>query len=265
MQRFKITLGYDGTAYEGWQVQACTHRPKPPTVQGILAEVISKMLGKACKVHGAGRTDSGVHALAQVCHVDIPQKATHINWLTALNRQLPDDMRVSEVLPVPEFFHAQKDALYKIYSYTICTGALKALPMLQHFCWHVPDLDLCKMQEASALLVGTHDFASFQNSGTKLPSTVRTLYAINFKPCQASFFALPVNEDFVSFEFVGNGFLKQMVRNLVGLLVWVGQGKVATSDIADILHSKKRAALPSPSAPAQGLTLVKVGYEDWQG
>ncbi len=263
MQRLKITLAYDGTNYEGWQIQCCKHRKEPATIQGVLSEIISKMTGTLCRVHGAGRTDAGVHALGQVCHVDVPAKAAQKNWLLALNRQTPPDIKILDVAMVDKTFHAQKNALYKVYAYQIWTEEYKPFPTLQRFCWHCPGIDVTLMENATKYLVGTHDFASLQNAGTKIQSTIRTIYDI--KTILASPTANPTQSPSLTITFTGDGFLKQMVRNLVGLLAWIGQGKISAKDILLILEQKKRAALQSPSAPANGLTLQSISYSTWQG
>ncbi len=263
--RLQITIAYDGAGYEGWQVQICTHRPSPPTVQGALEGIISGMIGMRAKVHGAGRTDSGVHADAQVCHVDVPEESLRIHWLRALNRQLPPDIRVLDVRQAPEGFHAQKSARYKIYSYSLWPSDDKPLPRVRHYCWHTPLLDVSLMQAAAAHLVGTHDFASLQNSGTPLASTVRTLHSIVPRPGFLGGCHCPAAWPLVTWEITGDGFLKQMVRNIMGLLVWAGQGKLAVEAVPGILAAKERRALASPSAPAAGLTLTRVGYEEFGG
>lgn len=260
-----MTLAYDGAGYEGWQVQICAHRPSPPTVQGVLEGIISGMIGAPAKVHGAGRTDSGVHADAQVCHVDVPEAALRIDWLRALNRQLPPDIRMLDVRRAPDGFHARKSACYKSYSYSLWSSGDKPLPRVRRYCWHTPPLDHSLMEAAARRLVGAHDFASLQNSGTPLASTVRTLHGIVPRPGFLGACQCPAAWPLVTWEITGNGFLKQMVRNIMGLLVWAGQGKIAADAVPGILAARERRALASPSAPAAGLTLTRVGYDEYVG
>lgn len=266
MPRLKITLAYEGTRYAGWQLQTSMAGATPcfsggpPTVQGALEESIMRILGRRIPVHGAGRTDSGVHAEGQVCHADIPDSARHIIWRKALNAKLPFDIRVVDAEWAPLSFHARKSARAKRYAYSIWTHRERALPRVQAFVWSAPPLDLERLLPALPLLEGRHDFAAFQNSGASLAKTVRTLHSVTCRRGMVASLVCPPEWPVLTLVFEGDGFLKQMVRNLAGLLVWIGQGKIAASDVPALLTAGERKLLPSPSAPAQGLTLLEVLY-----
>jgi tRNA pseudouridine38-40 synthase len=232
--------------------------PGPPTIQGLLENRIIHLLGRRIPVHGAGRTDAGVHADGQVCHADMPDSAQRIDWQNALNSGLPSDIRVLRAEWVPLAFHARKNALAKKYAYSLWTHRQRALPRLQSFVWSTPPLDQALLLPAFSLLQGRHDFATFQNSGTRVAHTIRTLRRISRLPGMVAPLACPEDWPVCTLVFEGDGFLKQMVRNLVGLLVWIGLGKIPASSIPGFFAAKDRRALSSPSAPAQGLTLLEV-------
>lgn len=259
MPRLKLTVAYEGTRYEGWQLQARGGKPAL-TIQGELEWAVAHILGRRAPVHGAGRTDAGVHAEAQVCHVDIPARGAAVDWMQAVNMQLADDVRVLDVEWVDESFHARRSSVGKRYAYTLWLGRHKAPPRLQAFVWSCPVLDWTKVAPAIPKLVGEHDFASFQNKGAKIAHTVRSLRKVDLLPGHVANLVCPPDWPVVTLVFEGNGFLKQMVRNLMGLLVWVGQGKLASQDIPAVMAAKSRRALASPSAPARGLTLLEVLY-----
>ncbi len=261
MARLKITVAYEGTRFAGWQLQAMRSGECPLTVQGELERAAAAITCERVVVYGSGRTDSGVHAEAQVCHMDVPEDKAGLDWARALNSLLPPDIRVRSADLAPADFHARFSATGKCYAYSLWMGAQRPLPRAQAFTWHTPELDLQRMQAAAAYLVGHHDFASFQNTGTPQDSTVRTLFSVQPKGGFLGPLQCPEDWPVLTWVFEGNGFLKQMVRNLVGLLVWTGQGKLDPAIVSDILAAKDRKALPSPSAPAQGLTLMRVYYE----
>lgn len=266
MPRLKLTLAYQGTRYSGWQMQrparaAGSRRGHPNTIQEELERCLASLVGVRLPVHGAGRTDAGVHAEAQVCHVDIPEDKVRIGWLRALNAELPYDIRVLRADWVPPDFHARKSALRKHYAYTFWFGQAKALPRIQDFVWSVPPLDLSRIEEALPLLTGRHDFASFQNSGTSLANTRRTLFSITCRAGYAVGMRCPPDWPVATLFFCGDGFLKQMVRNLAGMLIWIGCGKLDKAAIPGIIAAKARASLPSVCAQPQGLTLMGVDYD----
>ncbi|MFP4071568.1 MAG: tRNA pseudouridine(38-40) synthase TruA [Desulfovibrionales bacterium] len=250
MIRLKLTLAYRGTQFFGWQVQ-----PRGRTVQGCLETIVSRMIGQDCRIIGSGRTDSGVHALGQVAHVDVPAAKAEIPWQKALNAQLPRDVAVTGVRRVSETFHARFSPSIKTYSYTLWQEQGYVLPQRGPYVWPVSPLDLEAMARAASGLVGEHDFAAFQNTGSEVTSTIRTLHRIAFMRGQ--------HPGELVLVFSANGFLKQMVRNLVGTLVAVGSGSRSPADVPELLIAADRTALPA-TAPAQGLCLERVWYADPQ-
>ena len=272
MQRLKLTLAYEGTDYAGWQTQtrmdgdggtrlSQAQQPTgPPTIQGMLESRMTDLLGRRFPLHGAGRTDAGVHAEGQVCHVDLPDSARRIDWRQALNSGLPFDIRVLRAEWVPLSFHARKSARAKRYAYSIWAHRQKALPRIRAFVWSTSSLNPALLLPAIPLLQGRRDFAVFRNSGTSTGDTVRTLAHIGCLPGRVASLVCPADWPVCTLLFEGDGFLKQMVRNLVGLLAWIGQGKIPATDIPAFLSAKDRRALPSPCAPASGLSLLEVLY-----
>lgn len=257
--RLKLTLAYTGTAYAGWQVQAAGLGLS--TIQDELEQALASIIGRRARVHAAGRTDAGAHAEGQVAHVDVPPREG-IDWRRALNAKLPRDIRVLSCRAVPGHFHARHSAVGKLYAYTLFTGAGNTPPRLEPYAWTTPPLNCDAMREAAAFLVGRHDFASFQNAGTPVADTVRSLWSVTPECGVAGPFRCPEEWPVTTWFFHGEGFLKQMVRNLMGLLVWVGRGKAAPDEVAAALAAKDRRAVPSPTAPAKGLTLARVVYPD---
>lgn len=261
MSRVKLVLAYVGTGFAGWQLQASPDSPQPRTVQGELEKALEKLLGQPVRVHGSGRTDSGVHADMQVAHFDIPARFAQLNWAAALPRFLPEDLGVLEAQLVQDDFHARFSATGKVYTYSIWLGVSPVPPRLKPFVWGVRGLDLALMAQAAQKLLGEHDFAAFQNSGSKVTDTVRTLHGIEQYPL-----ALPGEKHIApdsplrAWRFEGNGFLKQMVRNLMGFMAAVGQGKLRAEDADLLFAAKNRSALHFPTAPAQGLSLTQVLY-----
>lgn len=260
MPRLKLTLAYEGTRYAGWQLQAGEGKGHAPSIQGEVERAVARIMGGRVALFAAGRTDAGVHAEGQVCHMDLPDDARRIDWLRALNVAIPPDIRVIRAEWTDTAFHARKSALSKRYAYSLWMHKDRALPRIQAFCWSAPELDIPRLCAALPLLEGRHDFASFQNSGTPVRKTVRHVFSIRFEPGFCGSLRCPDTWPVASLVFEGDGFLKQMVRNLVGVLVWVGLGKVQAESIPHILAACDRQALPSPSAPAQGLTLMDVLY-----
>ncbi|MCF8106230.1 MAG: tRNA pseudouridine(38-40) synthase TruA [Desulfohalobiaceae bacterium] len=244
--RYKITLAYTGTHFSGWQVQ-----PGQRTVQGSLEESLSRICAQPVRVQAAGRTDAGVHALGQVVHCDLPKKRAAVPWQRALNSMLPADMTVTGVEAVDQKFHARSSALAKAYTYTLCLRPDFVLPQRRPFVWWTGPLDQDKMMAGAGILTGKTDFCSFMNVGTPVRSTVRDLFAISFA---RGIFA----EELVC-TFWADGFLKQMVRNLVAGLVAVGRGRLSRKELLEILESRDRGAAPA-TAPASGLCLQEVRY-----
>lgn len=253
--RIKLILAYDGTHFAGWQ-----HQGGVRTVQRDVEAAIAKVTGEPTHVQAAGRTDSGVHALAQCAHFDAPARLSHVPWAKALNSLLAPDVRIVSACAVSPHFHAQFDARSKIYAYTLWLERSHVNPLRRRFVWQPtpPALDLAAMDEAAAILIGTHDFNSFRNLGTPLGNrgTVRTLSRI---------WREPGGPHELVWRFQANGFLKQMVRNIMGCLVAVGRGKVTPADVRCILEKRDRSIAP-PTAPARGLCMERVFYpEDLPG
>lgn len=250
MKRLQLTLAYDGTAYCGWQIQA--GRSDQPTIQGELEKVLTRLCGETVRAHGSGRTDAGVHALEQVVHVDIPDSKTQITFRRALNALLPDDIACISARIVPDAFHSRYSALSKTYAYTLWLENAFLLPQRRAFVWKTGPLNMQAMQSAAALFCGEHDFCSFQNVGTPVKSTVRNLTALRFDPGQTA------HECVVRLS--ANGFLKQQVRNMLGLLVAIGRGQYEPEIVERALAAQDRRAIAYQTAPAQGLCLEHVEY-----
>lgn len=250
MPRLRLTVAYDGTAFSGWQLQA-----RDRTVQGCLEEALGKLCGGPVRVIGAGRTDAGVHALAQTAHADIPDALTGRPWQRALNALLPDDVSVTAATLVDREFHARFSARGKIYAYTLWTEPGYIFPWRRPYVWNVgrdAGLDGAAMETAAALLVGEHDFAAFRNTGSSVRGTVRRVLSVSATPG-----TLPQE---IVWRFAATGFLKQMVRNMMGALVEVGRGRLAPQAMTELLARGDRTLAPA-TAPAAGLCLEQVLYD----
>jgi tRNA pseudouridine38-40 synthase len=258
MRNIRLVLSYDGTDFSGWQRQ-----PEAPTIQGCLEAALERIVGKRTQVWGSGRTDAGVHALNQVANFKTDCRIPGANLLKALNDALPPTVRVKAAEEVAEEFHARYDARSKTYRYRIHQAPISS-PFVGRFAWHYPyALDRARMAEAARLIEGEHDFTSFAAAAGEdprapashepetAPSPVRTIFS--------SRLLWRSRTSMLIYEVRGAGFLHHMVRNLVGTLVEVGKGKLQPRDLLRILEARDRA-LAGPTAPAQGLYLVKVEY-----
>lgn len=255
MPRFKLTLAYVGTRYSGWQIQ---DKPAPPpTIQGELEAVLHRVMGTCVRVHGAGRTDSGVHADAQTAHVDIPEAKAHLDWQRIFNTALPSDISVLDIWPVDAAFHARFDAVHKTYTYQFWTNHRFMPPRLRPFAWNCGPLDVDRMRTALPHMLGKHDFCSLQNAGTPMDDTIRTVFELEL----GHHLAFLPHTHAVGLSVTADGFLKQMVRNIAGLLAAVGREKLNPDAIPPLLRSGQRALAP-PTAPACGLTLSSVTYKN---
>ena len=260
MRNLKLILSYDGADFAGWQVQ-----PGRETVQGALASAIRRLSGENVLPQGSGRTDAGVHALAQVASFRTASVIPAENWMRALNDILPASIRVLEVSEAAPEFHARTSARAKTYRYRIHRGAI-CPPFLARYVWHYPyPLEESAMVEAAGVVVGEHDFTSFaavdpervermaagDDVGTSNIRTtnVRTIFSSSWSR---------EGEELI-YTVRGNGFLHHMVRNLVGSLLLLGKGTVSREDLRRILDARERTAA-GPTAPASGLYLVEVEY-----
>lgn len=259
MPNLKLTLAYDGTDYVGWQRQA-TGR----SIQGVLESALAEMEGAPVTVTGAGRTDAGVHALAQVASVHMARDIEPPVLVRALNAKLPADIRVLGADTVSSAFHARFSARSKLYRYCLSNGGVAA-PFAARYAWHVAaPLDLDAMRAAGALLRGRHDFASFQSTGSSVRTSVRTLSSLTVErwpACGAAELTAGYGATLIAVEVEADGFLRHMVRAIVGTLVEVGCGRRPAGDIASILASGRRDRA-GPTAPARGLFLVRVTCAD---
>lgn len=246
MPTFRLTLEYDGSGFEGWQVQPAGRR----TIQGSLEEALERITGSPARVMGAGRTDSGVHAEAQVASVRLETKLSAETLLRALNGVLPRDIAVRALAEAPAVFDARRDAKRKRYCYRIWNGPTPSPLRQGRFLRVEIPLDRVAMQRAADALVGQHDFTSFRALRSDARSSVRTLERLTVRE------ASPGE---IEIEAEGQGFLRHMVRILAGTLIEVGRGRRDPASMAAILAARDRAAA-GPTAPGLGLTLVQVDY-----
>lgn len=242
---YKLTIQYDGTRYDGWQKQGNTAN----TIQARLETVLARLAGQPVEVHGAGRTDAGVHALGQVVSVKLPGDRPPEEILTYLNQYLPEDIAVTAAERADDRFHARLSARGKVYRYHLRVGAVPDVFRRKYQYRVDGPLDVPAMERAAALLTGTHDFRSFCSNKRYKKSTVRTIYAIEIKQQGSD----------LTMTFRGGGFLYNMVRILTGTLLEVGRGEREAETMPAILAARDRAAA-GRTAPAQGLTLVEVIY-----
>ena len=252
MPNFRLTLEYDGAGFAGWQVQAGGLR----TLQGELESAVERITGERVRVHGAGRTDAGVHAEGQVASVRLARELEAAVLARALNGVLPADLAVVSAELAADDFHARHHARGKLYRYRIW-NAPRPSPLRAPYCWRVkPALDVAAMQSAGTLLLGTHDFASFQALGSEVATTQRTLTRCDVVAHPAANGAAPGE---IEIQVEGSGFLRHMVRILAGTLVLVGSGRRDADSLPAVLAACERKAA-GPTAPPQGLTLVRVFY-----
>jgi tRNA pseudouridine38-40 synthase len=248
-RNIKLVLSYDGTEFAGWQIQ-----PDATTIQETLAKAIERLTGMRVLPQGSGRTDAGVHALAQVATFTTESSVPTENFVKALNDSLPTSIRALEASEAPASFHARKSATGKTYRYRIFRGAI-CPPFLARYVWHYPyPLDEAAMAEAAGMVVGKHDFTSFaavdpERRREEEASNVRTISASGWKR----------EDDEFIYTVHGSGFLHHMVRNLVGTFILVGKKTLTPVDITRILNARDRSAAGA-TAPASGLYLAQVDY-----
>jgi tRNA pseudouridine38-40 synthase len=244
MRTIRLLLAYDGGPYRGWQVQ-----PNGPTIQQELADAIRRVTGEDSMPHSSGRTDSGVHALAQVACFKTNSKIPADKLIRALNAHLPEQIVVKEARDVQGDFDPARDAVRKMYRYVYCDSTTNEV-FLRKYCWQVHyRLDVDAMRQAASVFLGTHDFRAFETEWPNRKSSVRTVYRCD--PTRLG--------DFIHLDVEADGFLYNMVRAFAGTLYEVGRGRRPIEWVAQVLADGKRIAA-GPNAPAQGLFLVRVDY-----
>ncbi len=265
-RNIRLTLAYDGTRYAGWQVQ-----PDRPSIQSTVEAAIHALTGERVSLLSAGRTDAGVHALGQVANFTTESSIPPEKWRPALQSRLPPDIVVRNSEEVAADFHATYAARHKRYRYVIHESLLDD-PFLRPYVWRVnAPLDLAAMRTAASVLVGTHDFRSFESHWPNTGSSIRTIHEIAFRrtagwnvwgsaPIEdSSTTTRPVDGEFIVFEIVGDGFLYNMVRAIVGTLMNVGRGSWTITEFEHAFRALDRSQA-GETAPAQGLFLVSVCY-----
>ena len=244
MKRVGLVVAYDGTNYSGWQIQ-----PNGITIQGVLNDALTDLLGEKIEIMGASRTDAGVHALGNVAVFDTESRIPAEKMSFALNQRLPEDIRIQESCEVPLDWHPRYCDTRKTYEYRILNRrfAIPTERLYSHFFYY--PLDVEKMQQAADYLVGEHDFKSFCSTRTQVENTVRAIY----------FLRVIKEGDMIRIRINGNGFLYNMVRIIVGTLLKVGTGMYPPEHVKEILEAKDRR-LAGPKAEARGLTLMEIEY-----
>lgn len=245
MKRVKLVVAYDGTNYHGWQVQ-----DNGITIEEVLNRTISELVQEDIKVIGASRTDAGVHACGNVAVFDTESRIPGDKFSCALNQRLPEDIRIQESCEVDADFHPRYADTVKTYEYNILNRRfeLPSKRLYAAFCYYPMDIE--RMNQAAAYLVGEHDFKSFCSAGAQVQTTVRTIYAVN----------VTKDDDMVHIRITGNGFLYNMVRIIAGTLMQVGTGLMEPEQVKEILEARDRSKA-GPTAVAKGLTLVEIRYE----
>lgn len=245
MKRVKLVVAYDGTNYHGWQVQ-----DNGITIEEVLNRTISELVQEDIKVIGASRTDAGVHACGNVAVFDTESRIPGDKFSFALNQRLPEDVRIQESCEVDADFHPRYADTVKTYEYNILNRRfeLPSKRLYAAFCYYPMDIE--RMNQAAAYLVGEHDFKSFCSAGAQVQTTVRTIYAVN----------VTKEDDMVHIRITGNGFLYNMVRIIAGTLMQVGTGLMEPEQVKEILEARDRSKA-GPTAVAKGLTLVEIRYE----
>lgn len=244
--RIALGIEYDGTTFAGWQWQ-----PARRTIQTVLENALSRIADEPVRVHAAGRTDAGVHAIEQVAHFDTRADRSLRGWLLGCNTELPEDIRVLWVKEVPPDFHARYCAIARYYRYVILNRPMKSALLKRQVTWCFQPLDECRMQRAASCLVGEHDFSSFRAQGCQSSSPYRNLH----------FIAVQRDGDRVIVELAANAFLHHMVRNIIGVLMTIGSGKREAAWAAEVLAARNRSVGGVTALP-DGLYLGGVLYPD---
>lgn len=248
MKRVKLVVAYDGTNYQGWQVQK-----NGETIESALNRALCDLTGEEIHVSGASRTDAGVHAMGNVAVFDTSVRMPGEKFVYALNQRLPEDIRVQHSCEVSMDFHPRYQETVKTYEYRILNREfpLPAHRFNSYFTYR--PLDEKRMQQAADYLVGEHDFRSFCAAGAQVKTTVRTIYRVNVRR----------DGEVITIRITGNGFLYNMVRIIAGTLMKIGQGDWEPEDMSEILAAKDRLKA-GPTAPAKGLTLMEISYPNFE-
>ncbi len=267
MPRLRLVLAYQGTRYAGWQLQARKNGPQPLTLQGEIERAASSIANTPRLIAlGGSRTDAGVHAEGQICRLDIPAGTERIDWLRALNARLPQDIRVLEASLAPDDFDPRRGVRFKQYAYSLWSAPSRPLPRIAPFVGAFPPLNFERIDAALPYFEGRRDWACMRNAGaTPLQGTVREVFSVTRRAHVVGPLRCPEDWPVCAIFVEGDGFLKQMVRNMIGLISWVGLGKIAPDDVPELLSRHRREDLPMPTAPAAGLTLMRVVYEEGAG
>lgn len=245
MMRIRLDLQYKGSSFGGWQKQKAKGLP---TIQGLLEQLFSKIYNQPIRVLGSGRTDAGTHARHQVAHCDVPHLPKNLEY--KLNRLLPSEISILRVQKAPNDFHALASAQAKTYIYRIWNSKTPNPFLADTSYWAPQKLDLDRLNSFAQVFLGTHDFKSFQTKGTPVPDTTRTLSLSRWREKKPNL---------LEYQICGDGFLKQMVRNIVGLQLYAHRKGLSPKDLQMILEAKNRQAAKD-TAPSHGLILWKVHY-----
>lgn len=244
--RYAITVEYDGADYSGWQRQK-----NAVSVQQVIEDALEVLLGKKTVIIGSGRTDKGVHARGQVAHFDTDRELNTFRMTFAINAILPEDVKLRDMRLVPDNFHAQRSAKRKTYVYRTYVSRADSPLRKGRAVKVIPTVDVERMRRASAVLIGEHDFRAFSSTGSPVNDYVRTIYALDIKE----------DGDEIDFYVTGNGFLYNMVRIIVGTLVFIGRGKLPEDTVKRMLDTGNRR-LGGKTFPAEGLYLDSVEYPE---
>lgn len=243
---YKMILQYDGTRYNGWQRQKATDN----TIQGKLEAILTKMSGQPVEIHGAGRTDAGVHARGQVAHFSLDTDFSPDQIKDYINEYLPDDIGVLRLTEASPRFHSRLNAIGKVYQYRIGKSRAANVFERKYVSVHPEQLNVERMKKASEYLLGKHDFKSFCGNARMKKSTVRTIHSIQIEETESE----------IRITYSGNGFLQYMIRILTGTLIEVGEGKRTPESIPELIDCLDRSQAGA-TAPACGLTLLEVKYD----
>lgn len=246
--RIALVIEYNGTNYHGWQKQENI----ATTIQETLEDALSQLTSEKINVFCAGRTDVGVHALAQVVHFDTQAKRPLVAFKKGTNFYLPPDIRVKKAFIVPTNFDARKSAYKRCYRYFIYNAKTRSAILNKLTTWYLPKLDIKRMQEAAKFLIGEHDFSSFRGALCQAKTPFRNVMEINIYAKEPPIIVI---------EVIANAFLLHMVRNIAGMLMEIGAGKKEITFAKEVLEARDRR-LNSPTAPAEGLYLTKIYYPE---